>query len=88
MTPEEYIKQLKNMRRSLKHIENNIDSAIYNMERRLETGYEICETSSKIDVKYAFEGATNNGGRYELEPKVYGQGTYKKTNSRGTTESS
>ena len=59
MTPEEYIKQLKNLRRSLKYIENNIDSAIYNMERRLETGYEICETSSKIDVKYAFEGATN-----------------------------
>jgi len=58
MTPEEYIEQLKKMRRSLKNIENNIDSAIYNMERRLETGYEICETSSKISVGYAFGGAT------------------------------
>ena len=29
------------------------------MNRRLETGYEVCENSSKIATKFAFEGAKN-----------------------------
>ena len=58
MTPEEYIKQLKRERYRLKFIENEISSAIDSMERRLKTGYELCETSSKISVGYAFGGAT------------------------------
>ena len=59
MTPEEYIEQLKKTRRKLGSIKNDIDSAIYNMERRLETGYEVCENSSKLDVSNAFENATD-----------------------------
>lgn len=59
MTPEEYIEKLKEMRRSLSSISHNIDEAVYNMNRRLETGYEVCENSSKIATKFAFEGAKN-----------------------------
>ena len=67
MTPEEYIAQLKKMRRSLTSIKNNIDEAIYNMERRLETGYEVCETSSKIAAGYAYEAATAvTDGLYDI----------------------
>ena len=47
ITPEKYIEQLKKSRRSLEYIRRNIDDAIYNMERRLETGYEVCEDTSR-----------------------------------------
>ena len=58
MTPEKYIEDLKKARRSLEYVKRDIDEAIHCMERRLETGYESCETSSKVACKYAFENAT------------------------------
>lgn len=58
ISPEQYIEQLKKSRRSLEYIRRNIDDAIYNMERRLETGYEVCEDTSKRDLNNAFESVT------------------------------
>lgn len=58
ITPEKYIEQLKKSRRSLEYIRRNIDDAIYNMERRLETGYEVCEDTSRQDLNNAFESVT------------------------------
>ena len=54
ITPEKYIEQLKKSRRSLEYIRRNI----YNMERRLETGYEVCEDTSRQDLNNAFESVT------------------------------
>lgn len=59
ISPEKYIEKLKETRRSLEYIKRNIDDAIYNMERRLETGYEICEDSSKQNLNSAFENTTD-----------------------------
>lgn len=58
ISPEQYIEQLKKSRRSLEYIRRNIDDAIYNMERRLETGYEVCEDTSRQDLNNAFESVT------------------------------
>ena len=58
ITPEQYIEQLKKSRRSLEYIRRNIDDAIYNMERRLETGYEVCEDTSRQNLNNAFESVT------------------------------
>lgn len=58
ISPEKYIEQLKKSRRSLEYIRRNIDDAIYSMERRLETGYEVCEDTSRRDLENAFENVT------------------------------
>lgn len=58
ISPEKYIEQLKKSRRSLEYIRRNIDDAIYNMERRLKTGYEVCEDTSRRDLNNAFESVS------------------------------
>ena len=48
MTPEEYIEKLKEAERTLILVKEDLDRAIYNMEKRLETGYEYYEKDSRL----------------------------------------
>ena len=48
MTPEEYIEKLKEVQRTLDSVKEDIDRAIYKMNRRIETGYESLEQDSRL----------------------------------------
>lgn len=48
MTPEEYIEKLKEVQRSLDSVKEDLDRAIYKLERRIETGYENLEKESRM----------------------------------------
>ena len=48
MTPEEYIEKLKEAQRTLDGVKEDIDRAIYKMNRRIETGYESLEQDSRM----------------------------------------
>jgi len=48
MTPEEYIEKLKEAERTLILVKEDLDRAIHNMEKRLETGYEYYEKDSRL----------------------------------------
>ena len=48
MTPEEYIEKLKEAQRTLDGVKEDIDRAIYKMNRRIETGYESLEQESRL----------------------------------------
>lgn len=48
MTPEEYIEKLKEAQRTLDGVKEDIDRAIYKMNRRIETGYESLEQDSRL----------------------------------------
>lgn len=47
MTPEEYIRRLKDAQRNLDIAKNNLGRAIDKMQRRIETGYESMEWESR-----------------------------------------
>lgn len=55
MSPEEYIKRLKALRRKTRAMHHEVDSAVDHMERRLETGYTFQEDDSKRGVMWAIE---------------------------------
>lgn len=48
MTPEEYIEKLKEVQRTLDSVKEDLDRAIYKMNRRIETGYESLEQDSRL----------------------------------------
>ncbi len=48
MTPEEYIKNLKEVQRTLDSVKEDLDRAIDKMQRRIETGYESMEQNSRL----------------------------------------
>lgn len=48
MTPEEYIEKLKGIQRTLDSVKEDLDHAIYRMQRRIETGYESMEQKSRL----------------------------------------
>ncbi len=48
MTPEEDIEKLKEVQRTLDSVKEDIDRAIYKMNRRIETGYESLEQDSRL----------------------------------------
>lgn len=48
MTPEEYIEKLRDAQRDLDSVKEDLDRAIYRMERRIETGYESLEQESRL----------------------------------------
>ena len=48
MTPEEYIEKLKEVQRTLDMVKEDLDRAIYKMQRRIETGYESMEQESRL----------------------------------------
>ena len=48
MAPEEYIEKLKEVQRTLDGVKEDIDRAIYKMNRRIETGYESLEQDSRL----------------------------------------
>lgn len=48
MTPEEYIEKLKEVQRTLDMVKEDLDRAIYKMQRRIETGYESMEQKSRL----------------------------------------
>ena len=48
MTPEEYIKKLKEVQRTLDMVKEDLDRAIDRMQRRIETGYESMEQKSRL----------------------------------------
>ena len=48
MTPEEYIEKLKEAKRTLDSVKEDLDRAIYKMNRRIETGYESLEQDSRL----------------------------------------
>ena len=48
MTPEEYVEKLKEVQRTLDGVKEDIDRAIYKMNRRIETGYESLEQDSRL----------------------------------------
>ena len=48
MTPEEYIEKLKEIQRTLDSVKEDLDRAIYKMNRRIETGYESLEQDSRL----------------------------------------
>lgn len=48
MTPEEYIEVLRSVQRTLDSMKEDLDRAIYKMQRRIETGYESMETESRL----------------------------------------
>lgn len=48
MTPEEYIEKLKEAQRTLDGVKEDLDRAIYKMNRRIETGYESLEQDSRL----------------------------------------
>ena len=50
MTPEQYIEQLKEVQRTLDSVKEDLESAIFKMQRRLETGYESQERMSRLLV--------------------------------------
>lgn len=43
LTPEQYIEELKKVQHTLEGVKEDLDRAIYKMERRIETGYENLE---------------------------------------------
>ena len=57
ITPEKYIEELKKLRQFIRWTNKNIDTAIDEMQGRLETGYEFKEDNSKMAVKTAQETA-------------------------------
>lgn len=59
VTPEQYIEALKGCRKRVYKIYYPIDDSIYNMERRLETGYSSLEDQSKKALKNAVEFSEN-----------------------------
>lgn len=48
MTPEEYIEKLRDAQRDLDSVKEDLDRAIYRMERRIETGYESLDQISRL----------------------------------------
>lgn len=48
MSPEEYIKNLRDIQRILDAVKEDLDRAIGRMERRMETGYEYMEQDSRL----------------------------------------
>lgn len=50
MTPENYIEKLRKVQRTLDLVKEDLDRAIYKMERRIETGYESLEKESRLAV--------------------------------------
>ncbi len=48
MTPEEYIEKLKDAQRTLDSVKEDLDRAIYRMQRRIETGFESMERDSRL----------------------------------------
>ena len=48
MTPEEYIEKLKGVQRTLDMVKEDLDRAIYKMQRRIESGYEHLEQESRL----------------------------------------
>ena len=48
MTPEEYIEKLTEVQRTLDSVKEDLDRAIYSMQRRIETGYESMEQKSRL----------------------------------------
>ncbi len=48
MTPENYIEKLRKVQRTLDCVKEDLDRAIYKMERRIETGYESLEKESRL----------------------------------------
>ena len=50
MTPEQYIEQLKEVQHTLDSVKEDLESAIFKMQRRIETGYESQERMSRLLV--------------------------------------
>lgn len=50
MTPEQYIEQLKEVQRTLDSVKEDLENAIFKMQRRIETGYESQERMSRLLV--------------------------------------
>ena len=48
MAPEEYIKKLKEVQRTLDIVKEDLDRAVDKMQRRIETGYEHLERDSRL----------------------------------------
>ena len=48
LTPEQYIEELKKVQHTLEGVKEDLDRAIYKMERRIETGYENLEKESRL----------------------------------------
>lgn len=50
MTPQEYIEKLKEAQRILDIAKEDLDRAIYRMQRRIETGDESMEQNSRLSA--------------------------------------
>lgn len=48
MKAEEFIEKLRNVQRTLDSVKDDLDRAIDRMQRRIETGYESMERSSRL----------------------------------------
>lgn len=48
MTPEEYMEKLMEAQRTLNSAKDDLDRAVYKMQRRIETGYENLEKESRL----------------------------------------
>lgn len=48
MTPDEYIENLKEVQRTLDMAKEDLERAIYKMQRRIETGYYSMEQESRL----------------------------------------
>lgn len=48
MTPDEYIEKLKKVQRTLDMVKEDLDRAVYKMQRRIETGYDSMEKDSRL----------------------------------------
>ena len=55
MTPEEYIEKLKSAQRTLDNAQDWLDMAIGKMQRRIETGYDYLECTSRVKALVARE---------------------------------
>lgn len=58
MTPREYKKRLRELKKAARWINRDIDEALYEINRRIITGYDINETSRKLAVDRAFDRVT------------------------------
>ena len=58
MTPREYKKRLRELKNTARWINPDIDEALYEVNRRIITGYDINETTRKLAVDRAFERVT------------------------------